>query len=400
MKPYKLYWSETKCAWVGRWKDAKEQRWRNKCVPCELTHEQDAKEWFAQWWATNRLDEAAPQPVIKLTVSQLFEWWIGYLKTKPGADPRASSDADRTHRIWVQPFSFAHVRVDELGLEHCVDWIEDVQRRGKAPLTVRNVVQQVRTMFSDARGKGRYRGENFFNDQYVKSRLKGAEPKAGKDVIVHLNLDEVRRVVGYEGDAVPLRRHARNVLAMLTGLRASEIQALRWSDVDLDGRPPVVRVHRQYVSRLSSLTKPAFKPPKRNSKRTVPLHPEVVRVLKRWRDEWSAFTGRDRIDDDPIFAGSHGGYVSDFRSTELRLDLGAYGVSPLFEKQHPIIPHALRKTCLTLLTNARVPEGDVKAIAGHAKAGVTRKHYVAEDLGRLADAINTMLPEERKEAAE
>ena len=381
-----LYWSEAKRAWLGTWKEADTGAWRNKAVPCEITHEEEAEAWFTQWWQGQRIDAAAPAPVVRLTVAQLAAWWVGYLKTKPGADPRAASDAERLLRLWIEPFAFGRVFVDSLAIEHCVDWIEDVQRSGRAPLTVRNIVQAVRAMFSDARGKGRYRGENLFNDAYVKKRLKGAQPRAGRDVIVHLTSDQVLAMCSYDGDGVPIRRHARNILAALSGLRAGELQALRWCDLELDAQVPLVRVHRQFVPRLSTVSAPAFKPPKRNSKRAVPLHPEAVRVLRTWL----SLTPFARPED-PVFCDGSGGYIQDFRPPELRLDLGAYGVPPLFEGVHPITPHSLRKTCLTLLTNAGVSEGDVKLVAGHASANVTRKHYVAVDLERLYKGVCLIL---------
>lgn len=135
-------------------------------------------------------------------------------------------------------------------------------------------------------------------------------------------------------------------------------------------------------------------------KRTVPLHPHVVRVLREWRDAWSEGTGVERTDDSPVFAGIGGTYVNDFRTSDLHVDLAAYGASVLFDGVHPVTPHALRRTALTLLTNASVPDGDVREIAGHAKAGVTRKHYVGEDMQRLYRAVLSIPLEAGAEAAE
>ncbi len=391
---YKLYWSDAKRVWLGKWKDPVTTLWRNKSVPCELTHEQDAAEWFGQWWATNRLDKGAPEPQVRLTMGQVFEWWIGYLKNeKPGADADAWRNADRVHRLWVQPHPFARVFSDQLSLAHCVDWIEAVQRQAKADYTARNVIQVVRTFLSDARGKGRYSGENFFNDPYVKQRTKGAEPSAGKETIIHLSEADARRVAYYQGDGVPIRRHTRHVLALLTGLRTGEIAALRWCDVSLDVEIPVVRVHRQLARdpstrrRGSAQLAPFFKPPKRKSHRVVPLHRLVVLALRKWR-----LACPQAGDDTPIFAGDRGGYTNDFRTDDLVLDLKAYGVPHLYQDKWPITPHAFRRTCLTLLTDADVPDADVKAIAGHAKAGVTRQRYVERYLPPLYQAIGRLLP--------
>lgn len=62
-----------------------------------------------------------------------------------------------------------------------------------------------------------------------------------------------------------------------TGLRISEILALRWSDVDWENSS--IRVTRAYVYGK-------FGPPKsRASKRPVPLHPLLAALLEAWRRE-------------------------------------------------------------------------------------------------------------------
>lgn len=62
-----------------------------------------------------------------------------------------------------------------------------------------------------------------------------------------------------------------------TGLRISEILALRWSDIDW--KNSCIRVTRAYVYGR-------FGPPKsRASKRPVPLHPLLAALLETWRNE-------------------------------------------------------------------------------------------------------------------
>ena len=72
-----------------------------------------------------------------------------------------------------------------------------------------------------------------------------------------------------------------------TGLRISEILALRWSDVDW--KNSCIQVTRAYVYGR-------FGPPKsRASKRPVPLHPLLAASLETWRGQTSYATDEDFI---------------------------------------------------------------------------------------------------------
>lgn len=385
----KLYWNKTTRSWTAKWHDAHRDKWRMKRIPCSITHEDDASDWFAAWAKSESAHQSPPPPKpVPMTIDALMKRWVAYLRALPNVDPDRHKSADAARRNWVVPYRFGSIDSAELKLSDCVDWIEDVQRDVRAHNTLRNVVQQVRSMLSDARGKGWRDKENFFLDPYVKGRLRRAYGSVPKPPVVHLLQADVLKVVAYDGIAVPFRRHTRNVFAMLTGLRAGEVQGLRWSDIHLSDPVPHVRCEQQLVVRRSTPGVPFFKPPKKNSKRTVPLHPFLVALLRRWFEKgWQEHAGRTPSPEDPVFSGAAGEWVNDARPGDLRMDLAAYGINPMFEGEKPITFHALRRTFLTLLTDAGVSDGDVKALAGHAAPGVTRAHYVAATVTRLQGAI-------------
>lgn len=378
-----MHWIKPYGPWLARWKEG--PTWRSKKVPVSLTDERDAEEWFARWLATRQL--AVPPPPPPQTMLALAQRWVRWLKDKPNAGPNAYDAAERVSRLWLAPFRLAAVDSSRLTLRDCVDWVEDVQRKADAPLTVRNVVQQLRTLLSDARGKGWRDGENFFNDKFVKDMTRGA--KTQRETVA-LTVEQVRLVVSYEGtDVVPLR-HTRNVVGLTTGLRHAEIAGLRWSDVRLDDDVPHLRVDRQLVARGSSLTAPVFRAPKKGSNRHVPLHRVAVPVLRQWLEEgWTQWVGRSPNDEDPVFPDVEGRWVYGDYASQFRVDLGHYGLPCVIDGQ-PVRFHDVRSTLLTLLTDADVPEGDVKAVAGHAAPNVTRRHYVRKNIERIARGVNSV----------
>jgi integrase len=66
------------------------------------------------------------------------------------------------------------------------------------------------------------------------------------------------------------------VTAVYTGMRASELRGLRWSDVDFDKKTLTVK---QRVDRFNAIGLPKS----RAGQRTIPLSPMVLNTLREWR---------------------------------------------------------------------------------------------------------------------
>jgi integrase len=86
--------------------------------------------------------------------------------------------------------------------------------------------------------------------------------------------DEIKRLIEAAKDNGKL--HALLLTAALTGLRASELRGLRWSDVDLKAEELHVR---QRADRYNNIGQPKTK----ESARAIPLPPELLLALKQWK---------------------------------------------------------------------------------------------------------------------
>lgn len=149
-------------------------------------------------------------------------------------------------------------------------------------------------------------------------------------------------------------------LLATTGLRWSEIIALRWRDLDLDGSSPQVRVRRAYV-------RGRFGPPKsRHGRRAVPLgHDAVVRLRAAHKaTEWPG-------DDDLVFPNAEGKPLD--HSNTLRRVL-----RPAAEESGvPWIGfHTFRHTTATMLFAAGRNAVQVSRWLGHHSAAFTISVYV------------------------
>ncbi len=129
----------------------------------------------------------------------------------------------------------------------------DAQERG---LTGRNSVR-------DMRGRRRV-GKERRQEQRQKGKL-----KVGVDIPKR---EEIKAIAG----AVAGRWRPLLLTAIFTGLRASELRGLRWSDVDFEKRE--VRVH-QRADRYNEIGKPKSVA----GERSVPLPPMVLNTLREWK---------------------------------------------------------------------------------------------------------------------
>jgi integrase len=110
---------------------------------------------------------------------------------------------------------------------------------------------------------------------------------------------------------VPEYRRAFYALGGLAGMRADEAAGLRWGDFN----GAMLRIRRQYGG-LTSKTGEA--------ERTVPVSPELARLLREWRNGWTERNGRGPVEGDHVVpdALKRGA----MRSRLLRKDCEAVGI--------------------------------------------------------------------------
>jgi integrase len=131
--------------------------------------------------------------------------------------------------------------------------IADAQERG---LVARNVVRELRS--------SRRRGKERRADRRQKGKL-----KVGVDIPTP---SEVKAMLA----AVNGRWRPFLLTAVFTGLRASELRGLRWSDVDFKKGELHVQ---QRADRYNAIGKPKSEA----GERTVPIPPPVLNTLREWR---------------------------------------------------------------------------------------------------------------------
>jgi integrase len=149
------------------------------------------------------------------------------------------------------------------------------------------------------------------------------------------------------------------VLAMVTGLRRGELQALRPEDLDLDGKPPVVNLDGQFTKNGKSARQP------------LPSH--LIPALRTWLATKPSYA--------PIFRADRNS------SLMIKADLRDAGIP---SDNHCF--HELRHCYATWVVQSGASVKDAMELARHSDPDLTLNTYAhtrLEDLARVVDSLPT-----------
>jgi integrase len=185
---------------------------------------------------------------------------------------RTTLDSYRQHADHITPILGA-MKLSALTTAAIRDFEDKLRRKGVSPVMTRRVLTSLGSMLADAQERGLV-AQNVVRNLRSGRRGKDTKRRDGK-LKVGVDIptrEEVRALVEHlSGRWRPLL-----LTAIFTGLRASELRGLRWSDVDL--RRGELHV-RQRADRYGVIGKPKS----HAGERSVPLSPIVVNTLREWK---------------------------------------------------------------------------------------------------------------------
>lgn len=166
----------------------------------------------------------------------------------------------------------------------------------------------------------------------------------GREVRIRRALtdEEIGRLLAASGP-----RRALYTVALYTGLRRGELSGLRWSDVDLDGRAPCLRVRASIA--------------KNHKSAVLPLHADAVAALSAIRPE--AGDASPRV------------FPRVGRNRDFREDLKEAGIVYIDEQGRRADFHALRHTFCTNLQRAGVSGRVAMEVMRHSDLRLTMRVY-------------------------
>ena len=309
------------------------------------------------------------------SLGEYIEWWLTTSKRGRVKATTYESYA-REVRKHIIP-GLGRIRLKSLSPAHLQSYYSSKCESGLAPRTV----HYHHTLLHQALKKAVKWG-------YVRRNVAAVvdPPKVQKKEMNPLSAAQVKALLeAAKGD----RLEAFYLLAVSTGMRLGELQALKWADIDL-------RERTLSVNRTLSATKggPVFGPPKTpRSRRKIFLSRKSVEALRRHRERQA--TEKEALgdrwhDEDLVFCSVVGTPLS-------RHNLGSRSFKPLLRRANlPNIRfHELRHTCATLLLSKNVHPKLVQELLGHASISTTLDTYshVLCGMSRVvADTMDNILP--------
>jgi len=168
-------------------------------------------------------------------------------------------------------------------------------------------------------------------------------------------------------------------LAATTGMRRSELLALRWEDLDVDAAS--LSVHRALVSVRYELHESHGKTS--SARRSIDLDQDTIAILTAWRKELADELARPLLPDDYLFPTTTG------TPTHPDSLSGAFNRLIASADVPRVRLHDLRHTHATLLLKEGVPIKVVSERLGHATPGFTMATYQHVLPGMQAEAART-----------
>jgi integrase len=310
------------------------------------------------------------------TITQAAEHWYAEMQRDPTAAPRkATLDG---HRLRVRTFvdHAGDIALASVTRAMAADFLAKVAGGGRSNRTVNNYATTLAGLFKSARLRGRFQGDNPFEDQ---------KRKAGGESYAAFTNAEIKTLLEALPRKIEPTKHTPEtalpwavLIGAYTGARLEEISQLAVRDIR-DERAngamiTVIDIHDGGSNKLKS----------ESAARLVPVHSELVHAglfdyIKALPRNGPLFPGLKR-------RASKGGKIGARLGELFRKRLEALGM-----KRERLCFHSFRHTVAQRLEQAAVSQTDAARVLGHTVAGMSYGVYsTGPGLKRLAAVVEAI----------
>ena len=204
-----------------------------------------------------------------VTVKEAGTFWLASAEAA-GLERSTIGQYSGHLRLHIHPLIGA-VRLSQLNVPRVRAFADALREAGRSSAMVRKVLVSLGSLLADAQERGLTARNPVRDMRRARRQADGSRRKLQVGVDIPTPT-EIKAIV----HATQGRWRPALITAIFTGVRSSELRALRWQDVDLEGRLLHVR---QRVDRYGKIG-----PPKSEAgTRSIPLPPMVVNTLKEWK---------------------------------------------------------------------------------------------------------------------
>jgi integrase len=251
---------ETRTAWVADYSDGAGKR-RLKTFATKKA----ADAWLVQ--ARGEVQRGVHTPESgSVTVATAAAEWLERCEALE-REPQTIRTYRCNWKYHVEPL-LGRERLSRLSRPRVERFVDELLRTRSLEAT-RKALTTLKMLLGEAYRRGRV-AQNVARDVRIQTN---GRHKERLEVGLHIPaIEEVRAML----DVASLRSRPLVALAILAGLRSSEIRALRWTDVDLER---TVITDRQRADRWNGIGSPKSAA----SRRDIPMAPMLVNTLREWK---------------------------------------------------------------------------------------------------------------------
>lgn len=336
------------------------------------------------------------------TASEFMAYYLNtLLPAKKHIEP-STMNGYRRYEGMLAKSSLGSMKLARLSAVSVGGWRDELTRKHYAPVTTRCALRLLRSALNEA-VKLHLINENPAADvkppsnKKTSSEVNYLEASERERLLVDLN-QTLHGEMAHDEKRAPEQAHmALGIkIALLTGMREGEICALRWSNVDIEGKSIHVR---EAIGRTE--TGFYIKQPKSGSSvRDIPINDELAADLKARKEQMQAQADAGHIKwSEQIFVlgevksidGSSEWWYRKpiylWRSWSRRVErLALKG-----KTGEPLKFHDLRHTFATVAATSGIPAAILQTIMGHSDISVTNKYYIGIDDSANRQAMQNIL---------
>jgi len=301
------------------------------------------------------------------------EWLRGYEST---GKVKVSTIRVRLHEISRLTPYFEKLKMKNITRKQYQEALDELKSKGFSDNTLDGVHRTGRMIFKKAIELNVIKNDPTQYAQVPKVQKTIDELEQEEENVKYLEKEQlalflqIAKVHGLDRDYLIFKTLA------FTGMRAGELCALKWRDIDFEQH--TISITRTYYNPTNNTLEYQLLTPKtKSAKRTIEVDPDLLTELSIYREYQNNL--RERYietyhDKDFVFARSERnlGYPEFIKTIENRMAR----ILKISELNISLTPHSLRHTHTSLLAEAGVPLQDIMDRLGHKDDATTKNVYL------------------------